>query len=241
MTQLRIDKTIDFKDYRDPLDMQIDANDVTVFLVHNTQKLSESTWEKLLSILPLHLVTEVTKYKRWQDRQNCLFGKLLVYIGYHHLCKKKLDMNIIKRDKNNKPYLSDKSIHFNISHSNQMVVCAFSKQNKIGIDVEQIKDLDYRNFTSIFNNEEVIKIREGDIHVFYEFWTKKEAVLKNIGTGFMLSPKEANTVNNKTNYNHVCYDISTFSFLDYCFSIAHNGSNKIRWIKFNFSNFANPF
>ncbi|GHV14811.1 hypothetical protein FACS1894219_11270 [Clostridia bacterium] len=88
-------------------------------------------------------------------------------------------------DTHGKPVLRDiSSIHFNISHSGKYVVCAVSSET-VGIDVEEIKDIDLkiadRFFTkterdSIYNQSENDRLRE-----FYSVWTKKESYLKMTG------------------------------------------------------------
>lgn len=87
-----------------------------------------------------------------------------------------------------KPHL-DESIYFNVSHSGDMLAYAFSAEQEIGIDIESVIKIDnisgtakhclskqqFRVFTKLSCNEQH--------RAFYRFWTRKEALLKAIGTG----------------------------------------------------------
>lgn len=84
-------------------------------------------------------------------------------------------------------------ICFNLSHSHELAVFAFSKQYIIGVDVEHIRRLP--DFLSIaqgyFHPEEVdLLIKTPDDKkrdLFYECWTKKEAFIKGTGEGLSRS------------------------------------------------------
>lgn len=85
-------------------------------------------------------------------------------------------------------------IHFNISHTDGMVVCALSDE-PVGIDVELIHDfkdsLPRRVLTEkeqelLFRyKDDVEKYREH----FFRFWTLKESYLKWDGSGFHKEPQ----------------------------------------------------
>jgi len=90
----------------------------------------------------------------------------------------------IKKGKSKKPYLFNYPyIHFNISHCEGMIVCAFSSTS-VGIDVEGIRPVSYSlakkaltqaelSFISTFSQEspEFQKL-------FSRFWTLKESLAK---------------------------------------------------------------
>ena len=82
---------------------------------------------------------------------------------------------------NGKPYID--GVHFNISHSHNLVVCAFGEHD-IGIDVEKIRD--YRpRVAEKFHPEEIAHLeKSADKNLeFFKIWTMKEAYLKCLGTG----------------------------------------------------------
>ncbi|MCX6245239.1 MAG: 4'-phosphopantetheinyl transferase superfamily protein [Bacteroidetes bacterium] len=97
----------------------------------------------------------------------------------------KLDYN-----KYGKPLLSGKQnkIRFSLSHSCGISALAFSLGYKIGVDVEYMNsDFKYGEVSEqFFTSEENSFINagtEGASDRFYRLWTRKEALLKAIGTG----------------------------------------------------------
>ena len=97
--------------------------------------------------------------------------------------------------KKGKPFLiNEKPIYFNLSHSHEMCVYAFSPDGEVGIDIEKIRDLPdidqliEKNLTPgekkyFTGNPEMRKNR------FFQFWTYKESYLKAIGEGMRLTPE----------------------------------------------------
>lgn len=98
-------------------------------------------------------------------------------------------------DKNEygKPYLKDyPQIHFNISHASDIAICAISNQ-KIGADVEVLKDFHTSIFRKVFTEEEkafydkMAINEEASREWFFRFWTLKEARIKHAGLGLSMS------------------------------------------------------
>jgi len=88
-----------------------------------------------------------------------------------------------------KPYLyNSENIHFNISHSGSLVLCAISDKYSVGVDIEIIKPkiLDY--YRSYFTVDEWrdIMINEDSVRRFYQLWTRKEAIIKADGRGLQI-------------------------------------------------------
>ena len=87
-----------------------------------------------------------------------------------------------------KPYLAnDPGIHFNLSHSGDLVVCAVSGQ-AVGADIERIErkadaDAIAKRF---FSPDEIayLAAQDDDTHAaFYQIWTMKESYVKWSGQG----------------------------------------------------------
>ena len=92
-----------------------------------------------------------------------------------------------------KPALADNngwdSISFNLSHSGEIVLYAVSCNRKIGIDVERIQDsIDVRQIANrFFSIAEISSLdrvhKEKMSGVFFQYWTRKEALFKAVGDG----------------------------------------------------------
>jgi len=237
-TYIYILEAISFWKLNERLKNQIEFNNVLIFLINYEDPINKKKWKKLLDILTPNLVQEVLKYKRWQDQHNALLGKALIYLGYQYLTNELLNMRVLKRDHNNKPFLVNKKVDFNISHSGKSVVCALSKNVKnIGIDIEQVKHINVADFTSIFSNAEMEEIKQRGINRFYELWTKKEAITKAIGKGIVLPLKDINVNKEISNYNGINYNLFTSRLQNFYCSLAYTSSSIIpekKWIQVQF-------
>lgn len=91
-----------------------------------------------------------------------------------------------------KPYLSNASLFFNISHSKDRLLVAVSDFDQIGVDIERIKtrnnllglakrcfSVDELSFWSDLSADE-------QVQVFYQLWVRKEAFVKAVGRGIAL-------------------------------------------------------
>lgn len=99
---------------------------------------------------------------------------------------------IIERGEFGKPTLRDfQELHFNVSHSGEKLFIAIS-DTPVGIDVEQIKprrSLDglVKKCFALSEQNYWFDLPENEkLAVFYDFWTRKEAVVKGIGRGIAL-------------------------------------------------------
>lgn len=95
-----------------------------------------------------------------------------------------LDLEIIP-DENGKPFLvANDPIHFSITHSSRHVAIAFSR-NRVGIDLEVVRELDARALAArFFSAEEAVLVgQSGESELFYRLWTSREAAIKADGRG----------------------------------------------------------
>lgn len=98
-----------------------------------------------------------------------------------------IDQIIIDVDSNKKPYLpAHPSVYFNVSHSVDYAIIAIAA-NPVGVDIEYInKEFNYKEILPTVYHEDEMKDIEisGDKQLtFYNFWTRKEAIVKAIGKG----------------------------------------------------------
>jgi 4'-phosphopantetheinyl transferase len=91
-----------------------------------------------------------------------------------------------------KPQLAEnlkKRIYFNLAHSHEFVLYAFSPNRNVGIDIEHIRPIDdieqiaQRTFSAIENYELKRLPPEQILEGFFNCWTRKEAYIKAIGDG----------------------------------------------------------
>jgi 4'-phosphopantetheinyl transferase len=92
--------------------------------------------------------------------------------------------------KKGKPELTDDSLFFNISHTTDSFVIAVSESCPVGVDLEDLnKQLNYMPIVKRFFSEEeteyILNNPEESKERFFLLWTRKEALLKAIGTGII--------------------------------------------------------
>jgi len=85
--------------------------------------------------------------------------------------------------------LATSDLRFNLSHSNDIAVYAFSVGREVGIDVEAIRAMDDADaiaarYFSQFENKVYLALDPEDKVVgFFNCWTRKEAFIKAVGDG----------------------------------------------------------
>ena len=88
-----------------------------------------------------------------------------------------------------KPALCGHNLHFNLSHSGDLAVCAISAVTEVGVDVERIREIEDMDalFRSISSAREYsafrVLPRAERTRAFFETWTRKEACVKATGRG----------------------------------------------------------
>lgn len=155
-----------------------------MFYYKINNRLETAVFNKLLKQLPITLQTKILKYHNWQDGERSLAGNILLLKGLYSIGQKQYTLDDLKYTKFQKPYF-DEAISFNITHSGEYVICALSETNRVGVDVEVIKDIPMEDFTNLFANQEWNDVinATNKLRAFYTLWTKKEAFLKAVGCG----------------------------------------------------------
>jgi len=80
-------------------------------------------------------------------------------------------------------------INFNVSHSYDIALIAITINQPVGIDIEKIRtDIDFEKLAArFFSEREYAEIMKYDgqkrLHSFFATWTRKEAIVKAVGTG----------------------------------------------------------
>jgi 4'-phosphopantetheinyl transferase len=154
----------------------------------NEDQLGPARLELLTRRLPPVMQSHVRKFRRWQDYQASLFGKLLLYDGLVNCFG--LSPGVLEEivlTENLKPVLPGCDLFFSIAHSGSLVACAIGNI-PVGIDVERVRDIEVRDFRG--NLPSVVTRKGGTQPDFFECWTMAESVLKASGEGLRHSMSE---------------------------------------------------
>ena len=161
------------------------------------KQLSASKFDFFMKLMPEKLQKRIRRFKRWEDAHACLYGRLLLMQALEAF-KVEATLEDICYSQYNRPYISVKGIDFNISHAGCYVLCTITNQGKIGVDVEEIKYISISDFKKQFTPREwnCLANSENELRVFYEIWTKKEAVAKADGKGLSIPLLDIETSSN---------------------------------------------
>lgn len=170
-----------------------------LYFTLSQRALSGRLAEAYLALLPPGMGTAIRGYRRWQDRQATLFGRLLLLRALRSAfpgrgMEKFRSLAVTDRGK---PFIPGGPA-FSISHSGEMVVLAVAGQGAVGIDIEQIRPIPLEGFSRYLPEVKDLPDRGAAVsEPFFALWTQKEAVLKGAGEG-LLAPLGAITLGEGT-------------------------------------------
>ncbi len=150
---------------------------------------------KMLDLVGQERKNKILSIKNNKNRLQTLFADVLLRAV---LCTSFGFNNrnlVFEKDSNGKPYLNERQVHFNISHSENMVAVAVSDRD-IGIDLEKARQVNPKLTERYFSekeNEYISVNNENWQTRFFEVWTKKEAILKRSGLGLRVELNKLET------------------------------------------------
>jgi 4'-phosphopantetheinyl transferase len=156
----------------------------------------------LHACLPQEVCEVASRFKYPAGKQRKVLGELLlrsIIHRDHQINTRDLQIAYTEKDK---PYLkSHPHIHFNISHSGDWVVIAFSDK-PVGVDIEKIRNVNLGVAQRFFSEHEKKVLfslgQKEQLRYFFDLWTLKESFLKAIGTG-LTRPLKSFTVMQSAN------------------------------------------
>lgn len=142
---------------------------------------------RLFKDVPAKFSAEVRRYKFWKDQCRSLLGRVLLKTGLNNLSDGQLTLDDVLYSVHGRPYVN-RDIDFNISHSGDYVLCAITRNARLGIDVEQIRPVNMEFFRQILTQSQLALILEAEDPkaAFFRIWTMKESLMKADGRGFNL-------------------------------------------------------
>lgn len=144
-----------------------------IYVVNKNEFVNKDQTEKLLTQINLSDIKE----------QNSAVGKIIVSYAiskYYNIPSSDL---IFSKTELGKPFLKNHpNIHFNISHSGDMVACIIADY-PVGIDIQKIRSYNQKIAERVCNEKEFKKIENSSDKSleFIKIWTQKEAVIKRDG------------------------------------------------------------
>jgi 4'-phosphopantetheinyl transferase len=149
--------------------------------------LDAPTFSTLLSHLSFEKQSRIPRFIRDQDRMCALGADILARTTICSTLGIKNAVITFTKNEFGKPILENHpSLHFNVSHSGDVVLCAFDDK-PIGVDVEKMKDRGLEIAGRFYSKKEyswLMSKKEGErAECFFDLWTLKESYIKALGKG----------------------------------------------------------
>ncbi|WP_420574957.1 4'-phosphopantetheinyl transferase family protein [Kordia sp.] len=185
-----------------------------IFYVHIHQEVHQRLLQTYLHTFPEEIRTKILRFRRWQDAQLSLLGRLLLRYGLK-MCQQSHLEDQIEYTAYNKPYFKNSDVRFNISHSGDIVICGISETEEFGIDIEVMDAITIDDFKMQMTDNEWLKIYNASNQqvAFYEYWTQKEAVIKAQGKGMSIALQSFEIQNQMTEIENRQYEVKEL-FID---------------------------
>lgn len=185
----------------------LSSNEVHVWRVFiNTTNFQSKS---LLETLSADELTRAEQFHFKKDQRRFIMARgILRNILGHYLQRKPSEISF-EYTSHGKPVLATDDgcdiLSFNLSHSGEIALYAVTRNRKIGIDVEHIRD-NYdvgqiaQRFFSAGEVSSLYKIhKQKQPGVFFQYWTRKEAFIKATGKGvsFPMEQCDVSLINGK--------------------------------------------
>ncbi len=153
----------------------------------------------------------VDRFRFIDDKKRTVAGEMLARKMISKECGLTPESIVFSKTEHGKPIVLNSDIHFNVSHSENIVVCVIA-DSPVGIDVEKIREYKPSTAKKFCSDEEIrlIEQSENPSEQFIGIWTVKEAYAKFLGTGLTES------IFKKSDFYG---NILQYKFEDYCISI----------------------
>lgn len=188
-----------------------------------SKELPEDVYKRCLIFLPDSLRDKHFRYRRWQDRAADLYGKILLIRGLQKFGFDYSSLENLNYTDHGRPHLTG-SVDFNISHSGDYIVCAIGNEIKLGVDIEEIKPVDFSDFENLMTEEQwrLIKTASNPIKTFFKYWAIKESIIKADGRGLSIPLNDILITDEMAYYETRWYLKELDIDANYCANLASN-------------------
>lgn len=208
---------------------------ITIYYI-NIEDVSWKEISSMLSIVSKQEKQKILEMQHEKDRCLSLVGKLLLLYSLNQNSIQKVNrLPKLVYTSYGKPQWKNISSFFNITHSGNMVACAYGYDKNIGIDIELIKNYSIDMFAEILTLKEYEQLKKSNnIIKLIQIWTIKEAVLKADGRGFYADPQKIVIQGNKVHFENRILSIQSKTIREqYLISIASDFDCRVLYREIN--------
>ncbi len=169
--------------------------------------------ESHIGLISPERAEKAARYKMAGDKKRCIAAGVLL--------SRFLPGAEIYTDSFGKPR-SKSGECFNLSHSGDYAVLAVSGC-ETGVDIEVFKEVNALRMGKIVycqNEMTMLENSQDRLKLFFDFWTKKEALLKCMGKGFHRNAKSVDVSGDCFEENGKRYYFKTYRFSGYTLSVC---------------------
>jgi 4'-phosphopantetheinyl transferase len=174
---------------RPPAELQ--ADEIQIWRAPN--EVEEQDYPKLNELLSADEVERARKFRFERHRRQYVIGRSLLRIliaAYLQTDARSIRFHYTPKGKPElAPADNASGLHFNVAHSGRIILLGFTRNRRIGIDVEEIrKDVEIdeiaQRFFSVSEQRCLASLPLSQRYdAFFRCWTRKEALLKGTGEG----------------------------------------------------------
>jgi 4'-phosphopantetheinyl transferase len=192
-----------------------------------TQPWTDAELQQKAAGIPQAIMQKILQKRNHLDVQLSVTGNLLLAKLIKHF---KLDVTLddIVYNAYQRPCFNT-GVDFNIAHAGNRVICCATSHGKVGTDIELIKPININHgdyFTAA--EQQSIRTATNPGTAFFKYWTRKEAVLKAIGTGLYTPLLDIDLSADEISYQGEKYYLSPIDIApDYKGCIAYTVSQDI--------------
>jgi len=163
------------------------------YLIDNINNYKEEEIDIFLNNIYEKKNIKINKYLNKKDKFRSTLGEILLSKLIDNY-----DSLEFYTNKYGKPYIKNKNIFFNISHSFDYVICAISNK-EIGVDIEKVRNANIsviKRFATKKEKTYILSSKEGLMDRLFQIYTLKEAYFKCKGVNLKSMLKVEFTINN---------------------------------------------
>lgn len=163
---------------------------IHVYVSDITPFRKDNIWKQFINRLDMERQEKVMRTRNEKDQVRILAAGLLLQDAVERELDRKIPEAFLcmKQKESGKPYLVDyPQVHFNLSHSGEMVACAIGRI-EVGVDIQQLIPVKEKVATRFFTEKENERLKQCATKKEYEkqfiqYWCRKESYLKLTGEG----------------------------------------------------------
>jgi 4'-phosphopantetheinyl transferase len=199
----------------------VEKKQIHILYTKISQDLPEDVYKKCLIFLPDVLRDKHFRYKRWQDRAANLYSKILLVLGLQKFGFDHRSLENLNYTRHGRPYLPG-TVDFNISHSGEYIICGIGKELRLGVDIEEIKPVDFLDFKDLMSEKQwtMIKNSSDPLRAFFKYWAVKESIIKADGRGLSIPLNDIIITDEMAYYENRWYLTELELSESYCANLA---------------------